>query len=182
MDQEITRIITQIKETSDYFQKARLLLFLRREKNLKGSEIAEQIGLKPSYLSHLLRLNRLPELVKDGYYSKLVSISHLFIISRLKDEQKILAAYEKILAENLTTQQTETLIREMLYQLKNHGQYLTKEEREEFNKTLLAANMIKTKIIQSRLKAKLIIEIKGNLERTTRELRKIMSLLNKEGS
>jgi transcriptional regulator with XRE-family HTH domain len=182
MDQEIVKIFTQIKEATDYFQKAQLILFLKRDKGLRLIEISAQTGLKPAYISHLLRLNRLPELVKDGYYSQLVSVSHLFIISRLKNQAEIISAYEKILAENLTTQQTESLVRETLYQLKDHGQYLTKKEREEFNKNFNGASGMKTKIIQSRLKGKLIIEIKGNLEKTTQELRRIMKLLSRQGS
>ncbi len=179
MNQEIAKIFAQIKDTQDYFRKAQLLRILKHDKGLKLIEISQQLGLKPAYASHLLRLNRLPELVRDGYYSQLVSISHLFIISRLKNEIEIINAYEKILAEDLTTQQTEALVRENLYQLKDQGQYLTKEERADFAKNFKGAGGMKTKIIQSRLKGKIVIEIKGNLEKTTQELRKIISLLNR---
>ncbi len=177
MDQGITTILAQIKSSQDYFQKAKLILFLKREKGLKVSDIARQLDLKPSYTSHLLRLNRLPDLIKDGYYSHLVSISHLFIISRLKSDKQISEAYEKVLADDLNTQQTESMVREILYQLKDRGEYLTNQEREELAKNFNGASGIKTKIIQSRLKAKLTIEIKGNLEKTTAELKRIMKLL-----
>ncbi len=179
MDQEIDSVYTQIKESPDYFQKAKLILYLKRDKGLRVSEIGKKIGLKPSYISHILRLNHLPELVKDGYYSKLISLSHLFIISRLKTDKQIIEVYEKILSDSLSTQQTESMIREILYQLKDQGTYLSQEERLEFAKNYNGTDYIRTQIIQSRLKGKLIIEIKGNLEKTSEELRKIMELLRK---
>lgn len=179
MDQEIDSVSTQIKDSQDYFQKAKLLLFLKRDKGVRVSEIGKKIGLKPSYISHILRLNHLPELVKDGYYSKLISVSHLFIISRLKTHKQIIEVYEKILSDDLTTQKTESMVREILYQLKDRGEYLGKEERDEFSKNYNGTDTIHTQIIQSRLKGKLIIEIKGNLEKTSEELRKIMNLLLK---
>ncbi len=179
MDQEIDSIFAQIKASQDYFQKAKLILFLKRDKELRVGEIGKKIGLKPSYVSHILRLNHLPELIKDGYYSKLVSISHLFIISRLKTDKEIIEVYERILGDNLTTQQTESLVREILYQLKDRGEYLNQKERDEFSENYGGTDPIRTQIIQSRLKGKLIIEIKGNLEKTSQELRKIMNLLRK---
>lgn len=179
MDQEIDSVFTQIKDSQDYFQKAKLILFLKRDRGLRVNEIGKKIGLKPSYISHILRLNHLPELVKDGYYSKLISVSHLFIISRLKTDKQMIDVYEKILGDNLSTQQTESMIREILYQLKDRGEYLSQEERSEFSKNYNGNDAIRTQIIQSRLKGKLIIEIKGNLEKTSEELRKIMNLLRK---
>lgn len=179
MTQEIDSVLTQIKTSQDYFKKAKLLLFLKKDKQLPVNEMARHLELKPSYVSHILRLNRLPELVKDGYYSKLISLSHLFIISRLKSSKQMIDVYEKILADTLTTQQTETTVREMLYQIKDQGEYITKGEVEEFSKTYNGSDDTQTKIIQSRLRGKLIVEIKGNLEKTSQELRKIMNLLRK---
>lgn len=179
MDQEIDSVFTQINDSQDYFQKAKLILFLKRDKGVRVNEISKKIRLKPSYISHILRLNHLPELVKDGYYSKFISISHLFIVSRLKTDKQMIEVYEKILSENLSTQQTESMVREILYQLKDRGEYLSHEERSEFSKNYNGTDAIRTQIIQSRLRGKLIIEIKGNLEKTSEELRKIMDLLRK---
>lgn len=179
MPQDINSILTQIKDSQDYFQKAKLILYLKKEEGLRASHIARQLGLKPAYISHILRLNHLPELVKDGYYSKLISITHLFIISRLKTTKQTIEIYEKILADNLTTQQTEALVREALYQIRDRGEYLTQEEREEFSKNINGTNGITAKIVQSRLKGKLTIEVKGNLEKTSEELRKMISFIRK---
>lgn len=180
MDQEIDSILTKIKFSQDFFEKATLLLLLKREKGMRVIEISRKLALKPAYISHLLRLNRLPDFTKDGYYSKLISISHLFIISRLKTAKQIMEVYEKVLADNLTTQQTEELVREILYQIKDRGEYLLSSEKENFTKSYEKKDNVKARIIQSRLRGKIIIEIKGNLEKTSAELKKIIGLLQKD--
>lgn len=180
MNQNIDSVLTQIKNSQDYFEKARLILLLKREKGIRIIEISKKLAIKPAYISHIIRLNRLPDFVKDGYYSKLISISHLFIISRLKTDKQIMEVYEKVLADNFTTQQTEELIREMLYQIKDRGEYLSSTEKENFTKSYEKKDNIKVRIVQSRLKGKIIIEVKGNLEKTSGELKKIIGLLQKD--
>lgn len=180
MDQDIDSVLTQIKSSHDYFEQARLILLLKRDKGIRIIDISKKLAIKPAYISHILRLNRLPEFVKDGYYSELISISHLFIISRLKTTEQIMEIYEKILADSLTTQQTEELVREMLYQIKDRGEYLSSAEKEKFLKSYEKKDNIKAKIVQSKLRGKIIIEVKGNLEKTSAELKKIIGLLQKD--
>jgi len=173
MDQETEKVLEKIRASEDYFEKAKFLLYLKREKQVPLVEISKYLGLKSSYLSHILRLNKIPELIKDGYYSKLISISHLFILSRLSNHKQMITLYEQILAQDLTTQQTDSVVRELLYEIKDSGRYLSPEERENFTKKFSRSD-IEIKLIQSRLRGKLIVTIKGNLERTSEQLRKIM--------
>lgn len=180
MDQEIDSVLTKIKNSQDFFEKATLLSLLKREKGMRVIEISKKLSIKPAYISHLLRLNRLSDFVKDGYYSKLISISHLFIISRLKTDEQIMEVYEKVLGEDLTTQQTEELVREILYKIKDRGDYLSSAEKENFREYYEKKENIKARIIQSRLRGKIIIETKGNLEKTSAELKKIIGLLQKD--
>lgn len=177
---EEEKIIQQIKEEKDIFNKARLINYLVKEKELKIKDLAEKLSLKPSYLCHLLRLNNLPPLVIDGFYNKQISLSHLFVISRLKDQKKIVNLYEKVLANNLTVVQTEEKLREILYQIKNEGNFFPIKEikileekiKNEFPK-------VKIKLIQTRIKAKLIFELKDSLKNTSYFLKKIINKLTK---
>jgi len=164
----IEEYIEKIKNSDDFFYKAKLLKFLNKEKQIRVKELAEKINMKPSYLCHILRLNRLPELVVDSYYSKLISISHLFIVSRLKNAKDIFSAYENVLKNNLTVAQTENLIRGIIYGLKSDGKYLQTVDFEETIKAMKEKNPdINLKIIQSRVKSKIIIEIVGSLAKTS---------------
>jgi len=176
--EEEEKYVEQIKKETDVFVKARLLNLLKKEKGWRVIDLSQRLNLKPSYICHLLRLNRLPEIVVDGYYNKMISKSHLFVLSRLPSEKEMIKVYELILEKNLNVSKTENLVREIVYQIKNEGDYLSLEEKEELIKKIeLLGENIKAKIIQTRVKSKLIIEIKGSLKKTTEILRKIKKLI-----
>ncbi len=176
MDADLKERFEQIKKEQDLFIKAKLILALQKDKQLPLVDVAKNIGLKPSYLSHILRLNKLPELIVDGYYSQQISISHLFIISRLKNVDDMFQVYESALADDLSALQTQDLVREKLYQVKNVGEHIPLEEVKAFI-NLLTKEKITVKVIQTRIKGKIIIEIKGELVKTSAELRRIMKLI-----
>jgi len=176
--EEEEKYIEQIKREIDVFIKAKLLNVLKKEKGWRVVDLSQKLNLKPSYICHLLRLNRLPEIVVDGYYNKMISKSHLFILSRLPSEKEIVKVYELILEKSLDVSKTEDIVRQIVYQIKNEGDYLSFEEKEELVKKIesLEEN-IKAKVIQTRVKGKLIIEIKGSLKKTSKILRKIKKLI-----
>ncbi|MDH7476628.1 MAG: hypothetical protein QHH09_04205 [Microgenomates group bacterium] len=181
MDSQVTNLLEQIKKETDIFNKAKLIRFLQKEKQIPLKKISEYLQIKPAYLCHILRLNQLPVMVIDGYYSNLISLSHLFVISRLKDEKKITEIYEKILKNNLTVSQTEELVREVLYGVKTTGEYLSLKERDNLIRKIKDdLENISIKIIQTRIKSKLIIEIKGSLTKTTTALRKLVEKIKLE--
>lgn len=175
---EEEKYVEQIKKETDVFIKARLLNLLKKEKGWRVIDLSKRLNLKASYICHLLRLNRLPEIVVDGYYNKMISKSHLFVLSRLPSEKEMIKVYELILEKNLDVAKTEDLVREIVYQIKNEGDYLSLEEKEDLIKKIesLEEN-IDAKVIQTRVKAKLIIEIKGSLKKTSKILRKIKRLI-----
>jgi len=175
--QTIEKYINQFKTESDIFLKAKILNFLTKEYGLRIIDLSKKIGLKPSYLCHILRLNKLPEIIVDGYYGKMISVSHLFVLSRLKTKEKMIEVYEKILEKNLTINETEDLVRQFLHQIKNQGKYISDHEKQQLtDKIKNFGKNISIKIIQTRIKSKLIIEIRGNLKETTEVLRKIKKI------
>ena len=177
MNEETQLLIEKVKNEQNPFEKARLILLLKNDRQIPLHTISEKTSIKPSYMSHILRLLRLPALIVDGYSSQLISISHLFIISRLHNDNDMIEVYEKVLTDNLTSQKTEELIREKLYGLKTVGEYLTKGEIDTFIKSLNLKEK-KAKIIQTRTKGKLVLEVEGNLIYTTKELQRLMHLLS----
>lgn len=162
----------------DIFAKARSIQRLIQEENLRIVDLAKSLNKTSSYICHLLRLTKLPEIIVDGYYSKLISISHLFIISRIKDKEKLLETYEQLLKNNYSVQQTEDVVRELLYQVKNNGKRLQKDELESsIEKIKEKMKDIQIKIVQTRIKGKMIIEMKGNLEDTSHTLKEVLKKL-----
>jgi len=165
-------LIEQLKLEVDPFAKAKLIFSLIHDHNWYLKDVAKTLSYKPSYICHYLRLNRLPEIIIDGFYSKDVSLSHLFIISRLKNPADMISAYEKVLGKNLTVLQTEELIREMLHHIKTEGESLTGDEKIQYQTRL--PKDFKLKIIQTRIKSKLIFEVKGSLTKTTKAIRQLL--------
>jgi len=169
-------LIEQIQNERDYFTKAKLLQYIIYDKQLRIIDLSKRLKIKPSYICHLLRLNKLSPMIVDGYYSKLISISHLFMISRLKTKDDMMKVYEKVLSQNLTVLQTEAEVREILYQIKTTGISIDKKEQKKIESIISHDNKnIKVCLIQTRVKAKIIVEIKGNLQETTEFLRSFAS-------
>lgn len=175
---EIDKLIESVKKEVDIVQKVKRLSSLIKDNDLAIKDVAEGLGVKSSYICHLLRINRLPEIIIDGYYSKDISLSHLFIISRLKDSTQMIAAYEKILAEDLSVKKTEELVRDMLYGVETRGDYISKEEKDSFIQKLTSFKKnLNLEIIQTRIKSKIVFEIKGSLEDTGKILRSLLKNL-----
>ncbi len=182
MIQDITPLLKQIKEDKDIFQKSRLLEYLIREKNLRVIDLANKIGYKSSYICHLLRLKKIPEVVVDGYYSKSVSSSHIFILSRLNDKKQMIELYENILGENFTVKQTENEVRNYLYQVKSIGKYIKKEDIEKLTKKIKEKYPdLNVEIVQTRIKGKIIFEVKGDLEKTSKTIKILLNRLIENG-
>ncbi|MGB9883094.1 MAG: hypothetical protein ACPLRN_01075 [Microgenomates group bacterium] len=171
------QILEKIKKEKDVFVKAKLIRYLIREKQLRVKDLSEKLGMTSSYICHLNRLNYLPEVIVDGYYSNLINISTLFTLSRLKDETKLIKIYEKVLAENLTLKQLDELIRDELYGIKDKGEFIKKEEKEKWKEQFKKkySEEVDIKIYQTRTRGKILIEIKGNLEKTSKFLKRIVS-------
>ncbi len=175
MQEDVTKYIQQVKNETDFFSKAKLLKFLVNEKNFRIIDLAKALGKTSSYICHIIRLTSLPDMIIDGYYSKLISLSHLFTISRIKDKAKLLEIYEHLLKNNFTVQETEDLVRETLYQIKNVGKRLEKTELESLIGNIKdTMKDIEIKAIQTRIRGKMVIEIKVNLENTTQALRDLL--------
>ncbi|PIP63553.1 hypothetical protein COW97_01855, partial [Candidatus Roizmanbacteria bacterium CG22_combo_CG10-13_8_21_14_all_34_12] len=153
MIQDITSLLNQIKEDKDIFQKSRLLEYIIKEKNLRIVDLAKKIGFKPSYICHLLRLKKIPDVVIDGYYSKSVSSSHIYLLSRLNDKKQMIDLYEKILEQNYTVKQTENTVRNYLYQVKSIGKYINKESVEKLTQKIKEKfPELNIQIIQTRIR------------------------------
>jgi len=178
MDGDIAKLINKIKEEKDIFEKSKLISRIVKEKGVKISELAKKIGMKPSNICHYLRLIKLPDIIIDGYYSKMTSKSHLFVLSRLKDKKEMMETYERVLMESLSVAGTEALVREIIYHVKSQGLYIPVAEINKFKDGLEKSGEIKVQIIQTRVKSKLTFEFKGSLDVTTPKLRNLMKKIN----
>lgn len=177
MNEDVEEIISKIKNVTNVFEKALLILSLKKDKNLRIVDISRLLSESPSKICQLLRLPRLPDIVIEGYLSKTLSITHLIILSRIKNENTLIDIYEKILTNDLSTMQTEDLVRQHIYKIDPKGAKLLNEERQNI---ITLVNKIdpnlEVQIIQTRVRAKIILQVRGNLDKTTQVLKKINDL------
>lgn len=173
MEQDVVDYIEQIKKEQDYFGKTKLINFLVHQKNIRVKDLALALGLKASYLCHIMRLNKLTEIVMDGYYSHLISMSHLFVISLLKTQTDIMDIYEMVLRDSLTVLQTEELVRGKLHGVTSEGEYVEKIKIQNLNSTVKGNFNAETKVIQTRTKTKLLIEWKGSRGSRKRDVERL---------
>lgn len=179
MKEEWLTILKQIRVESDPIKKAKLLFFLNVDNQIRIKDLARMLPMHPSLICHNLRLLKLPEIVVDGYYSKNISLSHLYSLSRLKDESAVVALYEKILSESLTVAQTEEAIREIIFQVKTEGERIAKEDIIRFQESVKKIDeSINVKVVQTRIRSRVEFVSKGNLFKTSLAIKKLMNKLN----
>ncbi len=175
----IDTLIETFNTEQDAVARAKIIYHLQREKSLSLKDISEKVKLHPTYISHFLRILELPELVLDGYYANQLSSAHLFILSRLKNKEDIQKAYEIILAKNLTSAETEELIREIKFSISTTNEHLSPEKIHELTKSIKKAfPEAKVKIIQTRVRGKFILEIEGDTKKTSTFIKEVSDKLS----
>ena len=179
MTSNIDLLLQKFITEDNFIEKAHILKELKDNYGLRIIDLSQKTGVKPAYICHILRLNQLPEMVIDGFYSSMISISHLFVLSRINDMDKSQKLYEEVLQHNYTVIQLENRVREVLYEINHKGNYLsnTKEYEEKIAKRYSNS---KIKITQTRIKSKLNIEIIGNLSDSGKTLKEILKKLVNE--
>ncbi len=73
-------------------------------------ELAGRLGLDRSTISNLIRLLELPEEVQDAVRSKQISQGHARALLGLPDQDSMIGACRKIIADNLSVRQTEAMV------------------------------------------------------------------------
>lgn len=167
---------------NDVIRKARIVSQLRSDNKVSLQEIAKSLNKHVSYISHIVRILKIPQLVIDAYYSGQISATHLMIISRLQSDKQMVEAHEEILRNNLTVLETEMLIRKLKYDVETDSEALSSDELVLKSKSI--QNKLEARVVfyQSRVKGKIILEKRGKTKDTSAFLKKIYELLNNSSS
>lgn len=175
----VTELLEKLRSEEDVFKVSALLHQLIRDEQVPLVQVSRELGAKPSYISHLMRIKKLPSIIIDGYYSKSVSLSHLFIISRLSNVDDMIKVYEQVLAHSLPTARTEELVREILFHVDSKGERMNREQTQVL-KDKFKSRGVDLEVVQTRTKGRVSLEMKGNLEKTTLFIEELMSALDFE--
>jgi ParB family chromosome partitioning protein len=164
---------------------------LMSEFGLTTSQIAVRIGKSVAYVSNSIRLLSLPDALKDGLLSGLVTEGHARALAAIDDHNLMVEAYKIILRESGSVRRAEELARRMKAESKQtmRKQGVRKDQlrvvseeidkmQEDMQKALTfdgEANAKKSvvKLVRSRRETRVTLTFKGNLEDTEERLQKI---------
>lgn len=160
------------REDLNPIERAQSFERLIEEFGLPVSEIAKRIGKSDSYVSNTLRLLTLPDAIKDGLMSGAITEGHARAIAGLGDTKLMVDAYKTILSENASVRRAEDLARRLkaTHEKKVHSrvQRIHNEELDKIATDLAQAAEALVKITQSKVEARLVFVIRGNLEKTSK--------------
>jgi len=157
----------------------RALAFQRliEEFGLGVTLIAKRIGKSESYVSNTMRLLALPDAIKDGLVSAAISEGHARAIAGLNDVKLMVDAYKTILAENASVRRAEDLARRLkatTEQKPSHKiERIHSDELDAIAKDLAQSVNGLVKITQSKVEARIVFVIRGNLETTSKALKEV---------
>ena len=159
---------------------------LMAEFNLSNSEISHRIGKSSAYISNSLKLLELPDALKDGLISGVISEGHARALAAIQDVPTMIEAYKIILKENGSVRRAEDLARRMKQVGGKRSQKSRAKVVSEFIdqmakslETHLGENS-RVKMRRSRVETAIHIVFRGNPEQTEEQVKQIYTILTGE--
>lgn len=107
------------RENLNALEEATAYRKLLEELKITQEDLAKRLGKSRSYITNMLGLLGLPEMVKTMIIDNRISMSHARVLSKIEDNEKVLALANKIIRENLSVRQVEDLALDEEYKKKN---------------------------------------------------------------
>lgn len=165
------------REDLNPIERAQAFQRLIEEFGLPTSEIAKRVGKSESYVSNTMRLMALPDAIKDGIISGAITEGHARAIAGLGEVKLMVEAYKTILAESASVRRAEDLARRLKAQSNikavHRVERIHSDELDAMAKDLATSVNGLVKITQSKVEARLVFVIRGNLETTSKILKTI---------
>lgn len=164
---------------------------LMNEFSLTTSEIAVRIGKSVAYVSNSVRLLSLPDALKDGLLSGLISEGHARALAAIDDQSLMIEAYKIVLRESGSVRRAEELARRMKAKSKqplersgvrqgsvrvisDELDKMQEEMEQSFNKGISDENNKSiVRLIRSRRETKVMMTFRGGLEETEERLQRV---------
>ena len=171
---------------------------LMSEFGLTTSEIAVRIGKSVAYVSNSIRLLTLPDALKDGLLSGLISEGHARALAAIDDQSLMVEAYKIILRESGSVRRAEELARRMKTKSKQSMDRLgirkdqlriVSEELDKMQEEMQSAlnngiteetRKSQVKLVRSRRETRITLVFKGGLEETEDRLQKVYKAVTAE--
>jgi len=180
------------REDLNPLERAQAFVRLMEEFRLTNKEISQRISKSPAYISNSIKLLSLPDALKDGLLSGLISEGHARALSGIDDHKLMVEAYKLVLRESASVRRTEDVVRRAK---KKAGQQpagtnivrppliisdAIDQVRDEIHQALGGTDNIKVKITRSRAETRILIVLKGNPGATEENLQRVFKgIVNK---
>lgn len=164
-------------------ERAKAFQRLSEEFGLSTSEISQRIGKSAAYVSNSLRLLTLPDALKDGLLTGLISEGHARALAAIPDTNLMVDAYKIILRETGSVRRAEDLARRLKHQAGQMGRQaigkgIVSEEidkmRNDLETSLGGSPATKIKLTRSSKETRIIMVLKGGLDDSEERLQKII--------
>lgn len=164
-------------------ERAHALNRLIEEFKLSVTQVADQIGKSTAYVSNSVRLLELPDALKDGLLTGLITEGHARALQAIASQKSMIEAYKTILKENGSVRRAEELARRMREQdgeerVHHKPKIEVSAEIDRWEERLarsLGENS-EVNLRRSYRQTQVIIKLKGSLQDTQQQLEKIISI------
>lgn len=178
------------REDLNPIDRAQAFIRLMEEFKLSNKEISERIGKSPSYISNSIKLISLPDALKDGLLSGLITEGHARALASIEDAKIMVEAYKMVLKEGGSVRRAEDISRRMK---KRSGQGPSKSPsatkppviisdetdkmRDEIHQAIGGDEKTIVKLSRTRVETKMLVVLKGSLMETEERLEKVLHRL-----
>jgi ParB family chromosome partitioning protein len=148
------------------------------EFNLTTGEISKRIGKSASFVSNSLRLLNLPDALKDGLLTAMITEGHARALAAIQDEAVMVEAYKIVLRESGSVRRAEELARRMKIgkrRKKMDDQLIISDaiDKMQYRMQQSLGDHSIVSLKRSRVETKISIVLKGSPDVTEEKLQKI---------
>lgn len=156
-------------------ERAKAFLRLKEEFHLDNTQIAKKVGKSIPYVINSLKLLNLPDALKDGLLSGLITEGHARALSGISDSRLMVEAYKIVLKEKASVRRAEEIARRMKKKIEEGVVPITQENLPQFLKSHLDTigsdlesifndKNAKVKITQTNVFTRIIFQFRGNID------------------
>lgn len=167
-------------------ERAKAFERLMNDFSLSVSDIGRRISKSSSFVSNTMRLLILPDAVKDGLISGLITEGHARALLGIPDVKEMIEVYKILLKESANVRRAEELARRVKDKMgynkarNQDQQFIVSDQIDMMEKNLhsiLSRTLTKAKVklTRSRAETKLVIVLKGSPEETEETLQRIVN-------
>jgi len=163
-------------------ERAKAFLRLKEEFGLDNHGIAKKVSKSVPYVINVLKLLSLPDAIKDGLLSGLITEGHARALSGISDTRLMIEAYKIILKEKASVRRAEEIARRMRQKIDEGLVTINKENIPQFLKSRLDNisndfesifddKTTKVKISQTNIYTRVIFQFRGPVEKRFEQLK-----------